>query len=277
MSPLAIPEREAGSELDRCRDLIASRRLHGRVWAKRNVFGLSEPVTGADVAIQEILTGLCARSLPGVPVIGEEGQIHRPHIPGTCVLIDPIDGTGPLLRGEHDFSISLCVVDAGRPCEALVDLPGYGVRVTARAGQGVRVEGMLCGLPDLGPDTLLASPGQARRVSDAVRRTPGTSHLLVRPVPTTSVKIVLAALGRAGAAIRVEDPVTGVAPWDYAAASLIMSEAGGAVTDECGGDLGGIPPRFVTAWLACRGPRLCGPLRALLGAARPPVPPGGVA
>lgn len=242
--------------LDRCRkELAAVRPATVGSWTKVNVFGASEPVTTADVAVQRTLLRACRLALPEVPVIAEEGQETLGHIPGTCVLIDPIDGTIPFLSGSSLYTISICLVVDDRPLHAVVDFPAYGVRVWARADRGIDVRGDVGGLPAFGSSSLLVSPAQAARVRAAlVKARARAPAITVTPVPTTSAKMVLVALLKAGAALRVRGASAGVAPWDYAAAALIAREAGATVRDDGGRDLARGAVSAVNGWMACRRP-----------------------
>jgi fructose-1,6-bisphosphatase/inositol monophosphatase family enzyme len=264
----AFFEEALSPALDHCRHLIASRSARtARTWAKQNIFGAAEPVTATDIEIQDVLTRACARAFPSVPVIGEEGPACGKTIPGTCFLIDPIDGTGPFLRGERTYTISVCLAEDGRPRHALVDLPGYGLRVWAHAGEGVLVQGAPAVLPAFGAGTLLASPGQARVVAAAARDAPQTRPLTVRAVPTTSMKMILVALHHASAAVRCQQPRTGAAPWDYAAAALILAESGAIARGTGNRDLSSSLPVAARGWLACRDTRLLAPLLAIASSA----------
>ena len=262
---------EAVSEaLDRCREVLAAAQppTAAGSWTKQNVFGQPEPVTAADIAVQEILARACASAFPGIPVVAEENRPHLGDIPGTCVIIDPIDGTVPFLNGSPVYTIAACLIEAGYPAQAVVDFPAYAVRVLAEAGHGVQVRGP-GHLPAFGPSSLLASPAQATAVRDAAR---DTGTWTVTPVPTTSAKMVLVALARADAAVRVRAAAPGVAPWDYAAAALIVQEAGGIVRDDQDRNLARSAPSPVNGWLACRGPELAGPLRQIMtGSAAQPA------
>lgn len=238
--------------LDECRrELAAARPSTVRRWTKENVFGGTEEVTAADVAVQRILTQGCDRVLPQVPVVAEEGLRRLGPLPASCVVIDPIDGTAPFLGGSLVYTISVCLLAGTRPSQAVVDFPAYDVRVWARAGGGITVRGRIGRLPSYGPSSLLAGPAQATRVREAVRPADGMS---VAPVPTTSAKMVFVALSRATAAVRIRGAVAGVAPWDYAAAALIVDEAGGVVRDDRGRDLARCTVSPVNGWLAYRPP-----------------------
>jgi hypothetical protein len=56
-------------------------------------------------------------------------------------LVDPIDGTSAFLRGRREFSISVTLIEAGRPIVAAVCNPVTDELFDAYAGGGVRLNG----------------------------------------------------------------------------------------------------------------------------------------
>jgi myo-inositol-1(or 4)-monophosphatase len=251
----------ASDALDQCRAALAA--LHQpRSWTKRNAFGRPEPVSEADLAVERILTGALTALDPGLPVVAEEQHPElAAHVPGRCAVIDPIDGTVPFLQGSPLYAITVCLIEQGRPACALVDLPAFRIRVQAAPGLGLHADGDLTRLPDFGPGSVLVSPAQLSRTRDTGQ---GAGFTAVEAVPTTSVKMTLVALGRAEAAVRVPAAATPVAPWDYAAPALIVSEAGGTVLDDQGRNLAIAVPAPVSGWLACRRAALIGQLRQIM-------------
>ena len=255
-------EEAVDAALDECRRILgAARSLAADIWTKTNVFGRTEPVTAADMEVQQVLLRTCGQVLPSVPMIAEEDRSELGALPSTCVLIDPIDGTVPFLSGLPVYTISICHVMDGRPFRAVVDLPAYGIRVWAHAGRGIVVHGDITQLPKFGPSSLLVSPAQTAMVRDAIRRA-GT--ITVNPVPTTSAKMVFVALSLAEAAIRMRSATAAVAPWDYAAAALIVHETGGMVGDDQGRDLAHCPISPVNGWIAYRRPGCAALLRQVM-------------
>jgi myo-inositol-1(or 4)-monophosphatase len=252
----------AGEALDRCRTALASiQQRHPRSWIKQNAFGRAEVVSEADLAIEDILVSAFTSLFPELPIVAEEGHPNLPAIPGTCIIIDPIDGTIPFLRESPLYTITICRVEDSQPVQAIVDFPAYQVRVQALAGEGISVQGDIVRLPGYGPRSVLVSPAQVQLARDAGR---DAGFEAVVAVPTTSVKMILVALGRADAAVRAPSATASVAPWDYVASALLMREAGGFVRDDLGRDLARSAPSVVSGWLACRDPGFSGPLRQVM-------------
>jgi fructose-1,6-bisphosphatase/inositol monophosphatase family enzyme len=250
--------------LDQCRTALSGLQ-QPQSWTKRNAFGYTEAVSEADFAVERILTGALAALDPGLPVVAEEQRPGRPgRVPAQCAVIDPIDGTVPFLQGSPFYGITVCLIEEGRPACALVDLPAFGIRVQATPGFGLHADGDLARLPRLGRGSVLVSPAQLSRVRGAVQTAGFTA---AEAIPTTSVKMTLVALGCAEAAVRVPAAAAPVAPWDYTAAALIVSEAAGTVLDDQGRNLAVTVPVPVSGWLACRRASLAGPLRQVMAQA----------
>lgn len=251
----------AGEALDRCRSALAGAQEPVRSWTKENAFGRPEPVSEADLAVEDILAGAFTAFDPDLPVVAEERRPDLEHLPGRCIIIDPIDGTIPFLNGSPLYAITVCLVRDGHPACAIVDLPAFAIRVLATPGQGLSAEGDLARLPDFGPRSVLMWPAQLPTLRGAGRE---AGFSVVEAVPATSVKMLLVALGRAAAAVRAPAAAASVAPWDYIAPALIVCEAGGTVRDDQDRDLAQSAPAPVNGWLACSSPQLIGPLHQIM-------------
>ncbi|WP_435175434.1 inositol monophosphatase family protein [Actinacidiphila sp. bgisy145] len=239
-----------GSALDRCRLAVREfRRAPTPARVKTNVYGSPEPVCDLDLRLQAILEDAARRARPARRVVAEENRMRLGAVPDRCFLIDPLDGTVPFLYGSATYSIAICQIDAGRPAQSLVDLPGYGLRLAAAPGV-LRVSGSPQALPWYGPRAVLTGPGRSGPLQALLERTaPG--RYTVREVPTTSVKLVLVALGRAAAAVRLPAPGSpAVAPWDHAAAAMVLRAAGGRFAGAAGRRPAPARPTTLTGWLA---------------------------
>lgn len=240
--------RVLGAALDECRAVIDDfRRTPTEPRLKDNVFGAVEPVCDVDLLLQSLLVDVAGRHWPGLPVVAEERRSTLEPTPDRCLLIDPLDGTEPFLRGADTYAIGVCLVDGGRPVASVLDLPAHRVRLTAEAAT-LHVEGDVDALPWCGPRCVLTGPRHVGRVREALAR-----HRLhgyeVRPVPTAGVKLALVALARAAAAVL--PPQAGVAaPWDHAPGAVAVAAAGGAFRTATDEDGTAVRPAALDAWLA---------------------------
>ena len=187
-------------------------------------------VTVADVAAEQRLASGLAKILPGVPVVGEEavekdaGLLDLIGRPGeACWIVDPLDGTANFAAGRERFAIIICLVqDATAVAGWILDVPNDRLAVSQRGG-GVTFDGTLVqGRPTTGAlngfvgykiaksfDEQL-SPGQRARLgSITTLRCAGAEYLEILS-------------GRANFSL-----YRTTKPWDHAAGTLMMREAGG--------------------------------------------------
>lgn len=187
-------------------------------------------VTVADVAAEHRLAAGLAKILPGVPVVGEEavekdaGLLDLIGRPGeACWIVDPLDGTANFAAGRDRFAMIICLVqDATAVAGWILDVPNDRLAVTRRGG-GVSFDGTpIQGKPTQEPlngfvgykiaksfDEQL-SPGQRARLgSITTLRCAGAEYLEILA-------------GRANFSL-----YRTTKPWDHAAGTLMMREAGG--------------------------------------------------
>jgi len=187
-------------------------------------------VTVADVAAEHRLAAGLARILPGIPVVGEEavekdaGLLDLIGRPGeACWIVDPLDGTANFAAGRDRFAMIICLVqDATAVAGWILDVPNDRLAVTQRGG-GVSFDGTpIQGKPTQEPlngfvgykiaksfDEQL-SPGQRARLgSITTLRCAGAEYLEILA-------------GRANFSL-----YRTTKPWDHAAGTLMLREAGG--------------------------------------------------
>jgi histidinol-phosphatase len=188
-------------------------------------------VTDADVDVERRLRELLADAYPDHAVEGEEFGGSKSEATWRWV-IDPIDATHSFMRGIEVWATLLALVRDGEPVIGLVSAPAMGVRWWAVADHGAwaRRDGeerplRVSRVDQLESVHLLhaglgALDGAVARLAPRVWRDRGFGdfwgHMLV-------------AAGSAEA--MVED---GVAPWDMAAPYVIVTAAGGRMTDLAG-------------------------------------------
>jgi fructose-1,6-bisphosphatase/inositol monophosphatase family enzyme len=187
-------------------------------------------VTVADVAAEHRLAAGLARILPGVPVVGEEAVEKDASLldligrPGeACWIVDPLDGTANFAAGRDRFAMIICLVqDATAVAGWILDVPNDRLAVTQRGG-GVNFDGTpIQGKPTQEPlngfvgykiaksfDEQL-SPGQRARLGKITTlRCAGAEYLEILA-------------GRANFSL-----YRTTKPWDHAAGTLMLREAGG--------------------------------------------------
>jgi fructose-1,6-bisphosphatase/inositol monophosphatase family enzyme len=249
--------------LDRCR--LAIERGVDRSWQKTSSGTGPATVTNLDLEVEDILVAAIQDRFPEARVISEERHPEASALEAPmCFVIDPIDGTEELLAGRSGFSISVALFESNRPNAGVLDFPAQVHRFRCGAGKGAWVEES--------PVFLRQSrvlDGARIAVSATQRRAPElesiwaalkTAELL--PVPAFTPKFGSLLLGECDAAVHlpVDDRATFL--WDYAAAAMLLDEAGGQFqtwADET--VLQELPGKFTGGWLAATTGELLAELR----------------
>ncbi len=189
----------------------------------------TDMVTEMDRASERLIVdGILARR-PGDGVLGEEGAA-RTGTSGVRWVIDPLDGTTNYLYGFPSFGVSIGVEVDGLSIAGAVRDAVHGETFTA-----VRGGGSWCGARRLsveGPSTLsLALVGTGfsydagrRSLQAEVLRGVASEVRDLRRAGAAALDVCWVAAGRLDAFFE-----HGLAPWDWAASSLIASEAGATV------------------------------------------------
>lgn len=235
--------RLAGDEADR--DLIARAardagqlalafRARGlRAWHK----GPGDPVSDADLAADALLKDHLIPARPDYGWLSEETADDRSRLSAArTFVVDPIDGTRAFIKGRPEFVVSIAVIEAGVPVAAAIYDPSTERLWDAVLGLGTRLNGRpvrMSGHGTIAGARILGDPGRLTALRD-LGAAPST-------VNSAALRLALAASG-------LFDGVVAVRPkwdWDLAAGHLLITEAGGRITDRAGVTLryDGDPPR----------------------------------
>jgi 3'(2'), 5'-bisphosphate nucleotidase len=101
------------------------------------------PVTEADRAAELVILGALARAAPGLPIVAEE-EVAAGRIPqhgDTYFLVDPLDGTKEFIRGGHDYTVNIGLIERGVPKLGVVFAPATGRLHGGCVGSGAWVDG----------------------------------------------------------------------------------------------------------------------------------------
>lgn len=203
-------------------------------WASR--FSVKEKsranlVTEADFASQEIIHREIKARYPEHGFLGEEGlDFPNPNSPYRWI-IDPLDGTSNYVHRFPYYAVSIGLEMAGEMLLGVIYDPNRDEVFTAVKGQGARLNGTPITPTDvdfLGSALAVASLPVATSINDpAVAR-----FLKVLPVAQSLQRTGSAALNLAYVGCGRIDLYwsSSLKPWDMAAGSLIVREAGGRVS-----------------------------------------------
>lgn len=239
--------------LDECRQaILGTRELP--VHEKLRDDGKTEVVTALDVAVETAIVTTLSRLYKGVPVVAEETHNHPALLNADyCFVVDPIDGTHELVNGGNGYAICVALLKQGRPVLAIVDFPARNERYRAGHGAGATMNGhRLAVAPPRGDGEtrILASPRQASSplFAEVRRRLPGA---VFTPQGGLASKLADVSSGRFDAALFLDWPGSRAPVWDFAAAGLVLREAGGEFTSLDGNNLlDPVPALNLGGWLA---------------------------
>lgn len=266
------PAAEAGGSVPHAADadlLLAAAREAGamamgyfrcspEVWTK----GDSSPVSEADLAVDRFLGEYLRAARPDYGWLSEETADDPSRLERRRVfIVDPIDGTRAFIRGDEDWTVSLAVVEDGRPVAAVVLCPPRDELFLATRGGGARLNGT-----PVSTSGRAALPGSRLAGPKGFVRHAVFSDAGVEPVPlvhSLAYRLSLVAAGRLDAAAASSK----ACDWDLAAADLLVHEAGGRLTDLAGHGVVYNRPSVRHPPLVAATPGLLAPIAALLATA----------
>jgi myo-inositol-1(or 4)-monophosphatase len=182
------------------------------------------PVCEVDLEADALLRDRLMALDPDAGWLSEETADNAERLTRVRVwVVDPIDGTRDFIRGRPGWSISVALVEGGRPLIGVLDAPARGEHWRAAAGRGATRNG-----EPLTASTRTRLPG-ARVPADVLPRVDADLVAVARP-NSIALRIAMVAADEA-------DLLAGVRwgnEWDIAAAALIAQEAGATVTDARG-------------------------------------------
>jgi myo-inositol-1(or 4)-monophosphatase len=191
-----------------------------------------ELVTDADHASEALILNAIAQQFPDHAVVAEEsGGTARDS--GYTWLIDPLDGTNNYAHGYPVFSVSMALLENGVPLLGVVYDPTRDELFSGERGKGARCNGRrlrVSETPTLArallatgfPYDYATNPdNNARQFSALVGRVQG-----VRRPGSAALDLAYVAMGRFDAHWELR-----LQPWDSAAGALLVTEAGGRLTN----------------------------------------------
>jgi myo-inositol-1(or 4)-monophosphatase len=213
---------------------IARRFVDGsaKVWDKGGGAG---PVTEADLAVNELMAHELQGARPDYGWLSEETEDDMARLnTQRQFIVDPIDGTRAFIEGSRDWAHALAVLEGGQVMAAVVYLPMRDFMYTAALGGGAFLNGepiKTSSKTDLDGATVLSNKASFADKFWAMGSPP--SGLTRKFRSSLAYRMSLTAQGRYDAMMTLRPSWE----WDIAAGALIVSEAGGDVTDQTGNPL----------------------------------------
>jgi len=220
---------------------------------KTDAFEISEKgdianiVTSSDVAVQDFLCRELAMLIPECGFLCEEEDIHDVTKEYTWV-IDPIDGTANYSRGIAQSAICVGLRHNDEMVMGVVFIPMTDELFYAEKGKGAFLNGRQIHVSDRSFNNSIMCTAlavyykeYAQLCSDIILETYKQIND-IRRFGAAAPELCYLAMGRCELYFEYR-----LSPWDYAAASVILSEAGGFISDLNANPVNGITATGVLA------------------------------
>lgn len=190
-------------------------------------------VTIADREAEAAIIAEIKKYFPGHGILGEECGEKRFASPSPLQwIIDPLDGTGNFVNGIPLFSVSIAALKDGVPVVGVVYQPVGDALYAAEQGKGVVWRGKTVRVSDGGAEDALITFGPGKKEKERLNALLSRAERFVKSKRYLgSAALELAYLARGGTEGFI---CLGLNQWDYAAGALLVSEAGGMITDFAG-------------------------------------------
>ncbi len=187
-------------------------------------------VTSADIENEKFLKHELLAFLPGSIFKGEEGDDVPVAKEGYTWIVDPIDGTANFSRGIPEAGISVALMKDGQPYIGVVYNPFTDIMYTGEIGNGAFKNGKPIHVSDRSfEDSIFFTAWSAynKAWSAPCFEVSKRIHPVcndIRRIGTAAVELCMLAEGAAEIYFEIR-----LCPWDFAAASVILFEAGGHI------------------------------------------------
>jgi 3'(2'), 5'-bisphosphate nucleotidase len=194
-----------------------------------------EPVTVADRTANQLIVDRLAREFPDDGILAEESvDTHHRLDKSRVWMVDPLDGTNGFIDGNGDFAVQIGLTEAGTCVLGVVYQPLTGVLYRAVLGGGTWIE-----RPELEPERASVS---SRLDTSTMRLAASRSHRSPRMNQVVSAFGFREEVQRGSVGIKIGLLVeqqcdvyihlsSRTKQWDTCAPQMILTEAGGRLTD----------------------------------------------
>lgn len=209
----------------------------------------NSPVSEGDLAVNKLLHAKLPPLAPDAGWLSEETEDDATARSTRRVwIVDPIDGTRAYIAGQADWTVSVALVEDGRPALAALYAPVTDEMFLALRGAGATLNKEPIRAGDDAVLTATRVAGPKRYLEHLTKLTPA---VLPQPrVSSLALRLTRVAHGALDAAMASG----GSHDWDLAAADLLVHEAGGVMTDFAGRPLSYNRPHVVHQPLIAAGP-----------------------
>lgn len=199
-----------------------------------------EILTKADKGAERIILPLLKKYTPGYQILSEESGLTKRGSDWLWV-VDPLDGTTNFKVHNPLFSVSVALYCKGEPRLGVVYAPYLNELFVAEKGKGATMNGKRIHVSKTGElkraflTYCYGTHPKHMRAAVELYRYFKMKSVDMRQMGSAAIELSWVAMGRTESIV-----IPGTHPWDAAAGALIVTEAGGKVTD-----FQGKPWRFV--------------------------------
>jgi len=195
-------------------------------------------VTEMDARVEELIVGRLAAAFPDDAILAEERGATTGRS-GRRWIIDPLDGTTNYAHGFPAFGVSIALESAKRVALGVIYDPNLDEMFVAERGRGSTLDDCPLAVSTTATldESLLATefPYNIREVLDNNLKEYAAFSVRARAVRRMGSAVLYLAWLASGRLDGYWELRLG--PWDVAAGSLLVEEAGGQITDLTGGAL----------------------------------------
>ena len=188
-------------------------------------------VTSKDVAVENFLKDALSTAFPGIGFLGEEGVNSADALAKEyTAVVDPIDGTMNFVRELNLSVISVAILHRGKPACGVVFNPYTNEMFTAEAGKGAALNGTPIHVSDRAlPQACFFTAWSTYKKEYAkvcfdISQEVYYDTCDIRRLGVCAYELCCMAAGRGELYFEIR-----LFPWDFAAAQLILTEAGGCI------------------------------------------------
>jgi len=184
-------------------------------------------VTNIDCRVEAYLEEALIRLLPGSLMIGEEKE-NQALTDAPTWIVDPLDGTTNMIHDYRMSSVSIALCEKRKPTVGLVWQPYTGEMFYAEAGKGATLNDQPMHVSQTPFQEALVAVGTSPYYEELEESSMNTARAFlhacadIRRSGSAAVDLACVACGRIDVFFEMR-----LKPWDYAAGSLLVQEAGG--------------------------------------------------
>ena len=188
-------------------------------------------VTEYDKKVQDLLEEKLMKIVPDAKFVGEEENSERVTENGKYFVVDPIDGTTNFIKDYHVSCISVALIEDGKVQIGIIYNPYLDEMYWAKRGMGAYCNDKKIQVSNQPLSNGIVLFGTApyyeelNQLSFQMAYDYFKQALDIRRSGSAALDLCAIAAGRAELYFELR-----LSPWDYAAGSLIVEEAGGIVT-----------------------------------------------